>query len=152
MATRIKALASFSNQQELSHLDGAHITSGEATVVNHDYALELRSNGLVEILEENVDAESVEGTSTTDDVPTTSDETDSESSEEEGGQFSHTEFVAPDGSLTDELPKQSVLADRGVTTFGDLAEIADDFQQIKGIGPASEMDLDAAWEEIVAKT
>lgn len=159
MPTRIRALASFSNRAELAHLKENHIVRGETTLVRHSYALELRRSGLAEILETEVEeggaepeSESQESTSgSTEDDEQTGEAPDTDPADRQGEEmFSHTEFVAPDGTLTDELPKHGVLADRGVTTFDDLAEIASDFQQVKGIGPASEKDLNAAWQEIVS--
>lgn len=52
MPTTIRALAKFSNERYLYHLDGATIETGDtADVVDH-YAHKLRKRGLVEIVED----------------------------------------------------------------------------------------------------
>ena len=174
MATRIEAQASFSNSEELDQV-GGNIATGQTAVVGDEYAEELERSGLAEIIdtdvnggEDRAEAESIGTVSSeeettgeeTDDV-TPSEENDSEESaseEEAPGEevpeedpFEHTEYVDRFATLTEEIPHYEVLAESSIETFDDLAEIADDFQVVKGIGPMKADDLSEAWDEILNK-
>jgi hypothetical protein len=171
MATRIKALASFANSSELGDIGGL-IATGQTAVVADEYAEELERQGLVEIIDTDVDgsedgaeAESDGTTSTSSAEADTSGGGSSqeditvvspseESPSEEGGSaersFEHTDYVDEDGTLTEEIPNYDVLAESGITTFDELAEVADDFEAVNRIGPTRAETLTRAWDEIVS--
>lgn len=52
MATTVRALAKFTNDRYLSHLDGNTIETGATVEVADHYAQKLRKRGLVEIVED----------------------------------------------------------------------------------------------------
>lgn len=162
MATRIEALASFANSEELSATGGL-IATGETAVVADEYAEELERQGLVEIIETDADgngggAEATEeGTSegnasegdTSEEGATEGNASQEGASEEDS--FGHTEHVDEFATLTEELPHYELLAEAGIKTFDDLAGIAGDFEVIRGIGPSKAEDLSEAWDEIVSE-
>ena len=161
MATRIEALASFSNSDKLNDIGGV-IATGQTAVVDDEYAEELERLGLAEITdsgtgdtEDEAEADSDATTSTSSaEEETTGEETTEEKTSEESASgeepFEHTDYIDEFATLTEELPHHDVLAESDITTFDDLAAIADDFQVVNGIGPAKAEDLSDAWDEIVS--
>lgn len=136
MATRIEALASFSNSDELDGI-GGNIATGQTAVVGDEYAEELERSGLAEIVDTGVSG---------------SEDSEENSEVQTSGEdaFEDTDYVETDGTLTEELPHHDVLADEGVETFSDLAAIEEDFQSVTGIGQAKAEDLSEAWDEIAS--
>jgi hypothetical protein len=147
MATRIEALASFANSDELGDIGGL-IATGETAVVADEYAEELERQGLVEIIDTDVNR-SDDGAEDESDGSTSTSSSEEGASEERS--FEHTSYVDEDGTFTEELPHHELLAESGVNTFDDLAGIAGAFEFIRGIGPAKAEDLSEAWDEIVSE-
>jgi hypothetical protein len=159
MATRIEAQASFSNSEQLDHVGGT-IATGQTAVVDDEYADELERLGLAEILDTGVEdeddaaadaggtASGSEASGAETDGPTEDGSAEDDSAERS---FEHTEYVDEDGTLTTTLPSHDVLAESGITTFEDLAEVAGDFEVVNRIGPTRAQALSQAWDEIVAK-